>query len=295
MKNSKKYVIIVVIMIILVRIPLAVVSTNRRTIDNHLNNIPCNSEQLPNYVLDGILYIGENSYDVDDICSETYNGYYVVEIFSVNDNKGYFVAEKKVENNKFDWILTEFSLNDSNDITVLAHLNQVDRKYCFERGKEYKNRNGYLYNDRIVLNDFNRVVEYNLSTKEICNSLYSEYLFPDSEVIGRYIDSNTIELEALNNTNRYDLAELAENNESLSDVYKLKDKIIWDGDSSLCEFFSENSISIIDDKVRVIGQCLNYSGEAHAIILEYDYRHDSWEYLGNVFTCDGVSYGFYVI
>lgn len=295
MKKSKKLILFILIVIFIVSAPFVSVSISRRITEKHLNNIPCNSEQLPYYVFLGILHMGENSYNVNEICSENYEGYFVTEILYADEDKCYFVAEKDIENNKYDWILAELSLNNSNDTTVLAYLNQVDMRYCFERGKEYKNRNGYQYNNKIVLNDFNRVVEYELSTKEISNAFYSEYLFPDCEIVGRYIDSNTIELEMLDNTDRYDLSVIAENNESLNGIYKLKDKKIWNGDSPLCEFFSEDSISVVNDKVRVIGQCLNYSGEAYAIILEYDHVHNEWKYLGNVFTWDSVSNKFYVI
>lgn len=295
MEKSKRLIIFVLIVIFIVSAPFVAVSISRKIVDNHLNMIPCNSEQLPYYVLFGVLHMGENSYDVNEICSENYEGYFVTEILYADEDKCYFIAEKDIENNKYDWILAELSLNNLNDTTVLADLKQVDMRYCFERGKEYKNRNGYLYNDKIVLNDFNRVIEYDLSTKKICNALYGEYLFPESEVIGRYIDSNTIELEVLNNRYRYDLSGISENNESLKEIYNMKDKKIWNGDNSLCEFFSEYSVSVVNDRVIVIGQCLNFSGEAYAIILEYAYVHNEWIHLGNVFTWDSVTNKFYVI
>ena len=246
--------------------------------DSPLNEIFSETEDIPAYVLWGELYVGDSAVNIREICNE--KGYILEEVLCVKDGNIYFVCDVPFEEN---WCL---AIGIVNLVTLDFQIKYKEpelflgKSYCPTYAKDYKEKNGYYYNGKIVLNNQKDVVVYSVDSGEIQRYEYIEYEFPERFVYGKCIDNHTIKLHLGNDVRQYTLEDMAADSKGIAQLYELKDQHTYDGSSYIYDLFaSESSVQYIEDKVYIIGRCLNYIGNSGAVILEYDVEEERWIYV----------------
>lgn len=227
-----------------------------------------------------------------DLCRK--NGYYYREILCERDGKVYFVYCDPYEE-KDCWTIGSIDLATS-EFRICYKMTDPAESYEVQYWKNYKERNGYYFDRQIVLTDHKTVLTYDIDSQTVQTYAYRDYCFPECTVYGEYIDRETIQLNMGDSVRTYTLQEMAEKSGSISKIFALKEKKTWCGDSYLDSFFSGDSVQVVGDKVYTIGECLNYMGEAYAVIFEYNVEEDSWKYVTNYYTGENAhSQNFYII
>lgn len=247
----------------------------KKNFENPLKNIPQESSEIPSYVAYGSLYSDYGKTYVNSICRK--NGYYLLEILCVKDGKVYFIYSGAYEE-KYYWMIGDIDL-----VTLEFHkcydMADPAESYEIQFWKNYKERNGYYLDGKIVLNDHQTVLEYDIESQNLQTYDYHDYNFPKRAVYGEYIDYEAVRLNLEDSVRTYTLEEMAEKSDSIAQILALKEKKIWCGDSYLWHFFTDDNLQFIGDKVYTIGNCFNYWGEAFAVMFEYDVQEDSWKYV----------------
>lgn len=277
-KLKKTFGIIFIILIL----TIALFRSIKKSFENPLKDIPQESSEIPSYVAYGSLYSDYGKIYVDGICRK--NGYYCKEILCLRDGKVYFV-----DSDSDYWVIGELDLVTS-EFRTCCKMADPAESYEIQGRKKYKDRNGYYFDGQIVLTDHKTVVTYDIDSQIVQMYAYSDYCFPECVIYGEAVDRETIRLNMGDSVRTYTLQEMAEKSDSIAQILELKEKKIWAGDSYLYRFFSSGNVQFIGDKVYTIGGCLNYHGQAYAVIFEHDVEEDSWKYVTNCFTGDRVSY-----
>lgn len=268
------------IILIIVFLGIVLFCFIKKGFENPLKNIPQESSEIPNYVVDDSLYSNYGEIYVGGICRD--NGYYCEEIICVRDGKVYFVYSGSYQE-KYYWMIGAIDLATSEFHTCYKMADPAE-SYEIQYWKNYKERNGYYFDGQIVLTDHKTVLTYDIDSQTVQTYAYRDYCFPECTVYGEYIDDETIRLNMGDSVRTYTLREMTEKSDSISKIFALKDKKTWCGQAYLYRFFAGSKVQFIDDKLYTIGDCLNYMGEGYAVILEYNVEEDSWQYVTNCYT-----------
>lgn len=254
---------------------------------NPLENIPRETEDIPNYVVYSTLYSEFGKISVGSECVRQNKDYELKEIFCVKSEKVYFIYSV-VNESEYYWAIGSIDLGT---MEFQTHCKLYEPKEAYDKGKrffcEYKEQNGYLYDDEIVLTDYETVLIYDLNRDNIKKYDYGDFLFPQKSICGEYVNSETIVLKTENISKMYTLQEMAAKSESIAEIFSLSHSTTWSGASYLCDFFSNYSVQAVGNKLYAVGQCLNNRGYAYAVILEYDEKNDLWNYVANARSAAG--------
>lgn len=266
----------------------------KKNYENPLKNIREESSELPNYVVYGVLYSDYGRIYVPSICEKKSKERYLDEIFCIKNGKAYLMYADYSEGARC-WVLASVDLETS-ELQTCCELPNAAKIFDVNFSNDYMERDGYYLEGKIVLNDRQTVLEYDVESQNLETYDYYEYDFPKCTVYGEYIDNETVQLNLGNSIRRYTLEEMAEKSDSIAKIFALKNEKTWCGDSYLYRFFADDNVQFIGDKVYTIGNCFNYSGQAYTVILEYDVEEDSWKYVTNCYTGNPASpYNCYVI
>lgn len=260
---------------------------------NPLGNIPFETQEIPNYVSYDTVYTSWGKTNLGQVCHSVNEKYDLLQIFGVFENTVYFVYSSW-ENSDSSWEIGSYNL-DTFEFRTHCMLENPQEVYRRKFEEKYVERNGYCLDGEIILNDHKHVVVYNIINDNAQIYSYEEYEFPTNNSYGEYIDNTTIKLTLENDSKSYTLEEMAYKSDAIKEILNLKNMKIWDGRSSLYNFFYQNGIQVLGSKVYVTGRCVSFGGKSYAIILEYDVQNDSWKYVTNCQVEDVLIERFYVI
>lgn len=281
---KKKIVIIIIGVVILLSVLLSIGTVLciknyvKKVYENPLENIPSESEQMPNFVVYGTLHSKYGEVAIDTVCKKQNENFNLKEVLCVKDKKAYFVYSGPYEEN-YCW---EIGSIDLKTLEFQSHSVFVEptEYYKFpEFNDDYKMQNGYYFENQIILTDHKNVLVYDLEQQ--CSKLYvyDEYDFPEKQIYGEATDTETIKMKKQGMSQEYSLEKMAEQSDSIEQILRLKECQVWSGSSYLYRFFSKDSVQVVEDKVYAVCDCLNSKGYSYAVILEYIELTDSWKYV----------------
>ncbi len=252
--------------------------------------IPEVNESVP-YVTNGVVHHGNDKISVSEICRK--NNYTLNEVFCISKSSVYFTCTSATKE-KRDWIVMcwDYKTNELKELFTLSDANTV---YSINISSEYKERNGYFYDRKIVLNDFLNVITYDITTHVLNEYEYEEYVFPNLFCQSEVLDSNTIRINIGNESRTFTLEYMASHSKGINVIYSLRDKHTWNKTQCLSSFFNPSSIQVVNDKIYAVGGCLNFSGESYAVFLEYDLKNESWLFIEKAYAGNPVYNKCYVI
>ena len=264
-------------------------------IEKLLENIPCESESVP-YVFEyGILHTPEKKINLEHLLSKKTGDdtVRIDDVFCVANGKVYFVYGAK------EWRLASFSLS-TGELEQYALLSDGETrydsgfKYFYDEGirhtdrfAEYSQRHGYYLDGKIILNNYSEVLVFDVASETYEKMSSAEYAFPKYEPLCEveYIDGEqklTLFLDSGEKV--FTLGDMAKTSEGIAAIYSLKDHPTWDdGFTCLGNFFSPTSVASVNGRIYAMGILMNYGGEGHIVILEYDEQKNAWKHVKNFY------------
>lgn len=262
------------------------------------------TDNMPVYVSYRYIYINGEKISCDKFIQEKEGE--VLEVFAVKDNRiwflwsRYFIIEDKPYNMAI-WSIASVAM-DGTDMEVhwsgeFCNSESSDRGYMRREhnwDEEYFTMaNGYYYNEKIVLTDHEKLVEYNMTDGTAIEYKASEYEYPEMPLIADIQDHQKICFTKGGETRTIDLETAANNSEAFRKIKELESKSDWDNVPLLKYLF--NNVQMINDDIFIICRIINYSGETHAVVFEYDFDSNTCKYVFNHYTNDILRTYFYLV
>ena len=269
-KNVSAYIIATAILILsLLLLPLLLIMP-KVMFNLSLKDLKKESDSVPPHVVYGVLHTEEDRVPVSQILRKQSKNYSLEEFFCIANNQAYFCYRDSTETDI--WHLASIDLG-SKDITDLIQFDVHETNYDTNFSSDYSKRCGYYDNGRIILNDMNQVLSFDIKNGSYTITDYSEHSFP------QHSESEKNVLRS------FSLSELAEQSESFACIYALDSKKTWVGTSRLAGFFKEIDIFEIEGTMYTIQPIYNYGGETHMLIFEYD-DNGKWLFVSKCFVGD---------
>ena len=296
-KLPKFTVIIVVAIICIIALLIGLFSLlfklPRLTFDATLKNAAAETQNIPAVVVYGTLYVDNDEFDISGFCRKWNKNCSFREVLCVIDKKAFFVCSE-TDSSTRNWILASIDLQSMN-IEEIMCFRDASMPYEVKRNIQYKEQNGYYKDGKIVLNDYKKVMLYDIYAASVIQYKYDEYAFPEMHLEGEVIDSQTILLYLEQGNQVFSIEDMAHSSNGIKQILQLQNKRTWSGLNCLSGFFSENSIQSLGDSVYCIGECLNFAGEAYAVLLEYNQPKNTWQYVTRVYSGDTVHRSSYLV
>lgn len=276
-----KKLIVLSVLLLLIIICFASVLLPRYFFEIPFQKIATEVKSLPDYYTGGTLYTADREINISQLCQEQNKEYSLDEVFCVTNEKVYFVYTDPSETT-LDWVIASIEL-DTLLFTELFRFVDTQTVYRCNPSSAFNDRNGYYYKGQIILNNLTTVLVYDIGSNTASWHNYNTYTFPFRPTYGAYVDAYTINLYTEGFVRTYTLQEMAQNSDSIAQLYALNDNKTWDGASYL-SFFHQKSVQVIEDEVYAVGAARNFSGEIYAVILKYNSSNDSWVYVHTCFA-----------
>lgn len=289
---KRKYIIVLSVVVLLVCTLLIsatiffVTSYRQKIGENPLKNIPSESEQVPNFVVYGTLYSKYGELSIDRIGKKQNETFVLKEVLCVKDEKVYFVYGTLYEESEC-WELGAIDLNSLEFQPQIRFIEPAEYYKSAEFYEDYKMQNGYYFEEQIIITDHKKVLVYDLEHQSSQMYQYAEYVFPEKRISSEVLNAEIIGMNNKGISKEYSLEKMAEQSNSIAQIFKLKEHQTWNGKSYLYRFFSECSIQVVENEVYAVCECLNFEGYAYAVILEYIELSDSWRYVTSIRSAAG--------
>lgn len=163
----------------------------------------------------------------------------------------------------------------------------------YSQNGSYKTDNGFYYDGKIVLTDHIKVIEYDLKTKKQSEFMASSYEFPTIDIKVESIDYNTILFSKNNNKKVFDLEQGRQTSKVFKELCKFEKQENWQGKTYLSELFE--GVQIIDNHIYILCSVINWDGEIHALVFEYDFENNGCKYAFHCFMDDIIGNDLYVV
>ena len=297
---KKKLIILSVVLLIFLSFTGCI---SKRVMDRRLNSLKRETDNVPVYVSYGDIYINGEKINCDEFIKERRGE--VSEVFAVKDNRIWFLWSTYITVDKpYDtgiWSISSVAL-DGTDMEVhwsgeFCNSESADISYAINEYHWDENRfavvNGYYYNGKIVLTDHDKLVEYNMTDGTAIEFKASEYEYPEVPLIADIQEHQKICFTKGTETRTIDLETAANNSKAFRKIKELEGKSDWENVPLLEYLF--DSVQMINDDIYIICRIINYSGETHAVIFEYDFDSNTCKYAFNQYTNDIIRTYLYLV
>lgn len=262
--------------------------------DKQLSTIQSEVQEIPLAIRYSTL-IGDNfELNLDEVLENNGYGSDMNECLCSYNGKVYFVfissmdgvEDKKVWNiATVDFDGTNFEVKYS-DVFNGFYYNEATNKNNVEKC-------GYFYNGVIVLNDKQKVVEYDIISGKGTEFTFDEYDFFENELDYQIVDNNKISFTKNNVEKTLTLEELKKSNGAISEICGIYDKKTVSTETGLEYFF--DSVQFVDGKVYLLCRVLNFGGHTTVVVLEYDFETNSCKYVCSKFISDVINGHYYLV
>lgn len=254
-----------------------------------LNKLPSELDKIPAYVVYGKLYVGNEKINIAETCSKEIEDFSLNEIFCISENNVYFLHTEYVDGGR-NWVIASVDLK-TRVITTHYRFSNVQEIYRKNIYGTYSSRNGFYYNNQIVLNDFQSVFVYDIAEKKAMKYDYNSYVFPELFAYGEYLNDQSITLHIDRHSYTFDLQVMADKSPDIAYLLELESK----GKISMPLFFKDNHIQAVDGRLYAIESVLDVAKMPIMVILEYDQSREQWLYVTHAYVGDNVHNNCYVI
>lgn len=258
--------------------------------NSKLDNFSTNISDLK-FVHFGVYYSNKNTLlNLKDLLQK--NGKLLQQVYTQIDETLYF-SYQYVDNN-VHWCIASIKSDGTNFEVVCDEIFDSESLHKFEVNlfQDYKNRNGYYYDNKIVLTDFSKVVVYDIESEEKAICDYINYQHPTESFYYNIENHKKIILIKNNQTRILTISDLIEKNNVAKTVFEKYNNKTINGVNA-CEYFFDN-IQFINEQIYIICRIHRWDGCAYALVFEYDFQTANIEYLGGHYTNDLVRQ-FYLI
>ncbi len=223
-------------------------------------------------------YNNNKSYFFDILADNVLDQVYCIK----NDNIYYSYQYKK--DNQLHWCLAFTKFGDNNVNLIFDEIFDYKKVYSFnvDVSSDYKNRNGYYYDNKIILTDYSKLVEYDLLSTRISFYQYEEYDHPKNKIQYEISEDNLyISIKKNNDILDLDLNKFSDMNNVAKYVINNYNRKTLSKLSTFYSFFDD--VQIVDNKVYLICEVSNFGGHAYNLLFTIDMtskqiKYISWHY-----------------
>ncbi|MBE6751951.1 MAG: hypothetical protein E7556_05420 [Ruminococcaceae bacterium] len=229
------------------------------------------------YVYFNDVYINGSKLNIDDVLDDKTKS--LKQVFCIDNGRIYFAYSYTV-NDKTHYVLASINSDDSELKIIWDEVfDYMNSWECqFDYYVDYSSRNGYYYDGKIIVTDFDKLIEYDLKT-EVCRIMkFYEYEQP---IIDLEIKKNNSQeyLFSYNNSSFLINEDFFIENSEVANKILLKNKLsIWNGDSPTNCFI--DSVKVVGEQVFVVCSIKNFSGTSYAIVFEINPEQQICNYVG---------------
>lgn len=236
------------------------------------------------YIHFGNYYFSENS-SVDLSGMLQKEGKSLQQVYTQVGETLYFSYQYE-ENSNVHWCIATIKNGDYKINVVCDEVFGVEglSKFKINLSDNYEERNGYCYNNKIVLTDFSKLVEYNIESNKKVVYDYSDYKHPAENFYCNIENYNKIVVTQNNKTYVLTVSDLVEKNSVAKTVFDKYNNQTING-TRACEYFFDN-IQFINGNIYIVCRVHRWDGCAYALVFSYDLQTENIEYLGGHYTND---------
>ena len=260
------------------------------------------AEKVP-YVYFDTLVLNDVSLDFGELLEENVPGGVFHEVYAVRDGRIWFgySAAGRTESGAKQWIIAsvdpdgknwnaayqgEFCLGSGADQTYGRHTN------CHSQDS-YGSANGFYDDGKIILTDHVKTAVFDLATAHAEECAATDYDYPTAAIEAEMIDHQTISFCRNSEQKIFNVETGSQTSTAFEKVCSLQNEKNWQGKSCLSELF--DSVQIVNDQVFILCRVLNWSGETHAVVFQYDFENNSCKYAFHCFMNDLIGNDLYVV
>lgn len=255
------------------------------------------------YVYYNTLVFQDKTLDFDELLKQKKIDGTFHEVYAIQNNIvwfGYSVAEID-ENNAQQWYIASVT-PDGNDLNIVysgtfcldenADQNYSQHNSSYEE-EFYSCNNGFYDNGKIILTDYVKTVEFDLTTASSQEVSTQDYNFPTLPVQVEILDYETI-IFCKNSEQKTFNTETGETtSKALKKMLELKTKKDWEGESYLAQLFDK--VQMVNGQIFILCRVINWDGETHAIAFQYDFEKNACQYAFHCFMDGIISNKLYVV
>ena len=260
------------------------------------------AEKVP-YVYFDTLVFNDARLDFGELLEENVPGGVFHEVYAVRDGRIWFgySAAGRTESGAKQWVIAsvdpdgrnwnaayqgEFCLGSGADQTYARNTNSHSQD-------SYGSANGVYDDGKIILTDQVKTAVFDLATAHAEEFAATDYDYPAVAIEVEMIDHQTISFCRNSEQKIFNVEAGSQTSEAFKKLYSLQNEKNWQGKSCLSELF--DSVQIVNDQVFILCRVLNWSGETHAVVFQYDFENNSCKYAFHCFMNDLIGNDLYVV
>ena len=188
---------------------------------NPLKNVSQEVEKIPVFVDYDTVYAGADEYNLRILCG----GNDIGEAFFVHDGKIFFEYNSyDIKAGTSDWHIASVDM-ETEEVQTYCVLNDAKDGYHKNLSEDYIKRDGFYINGKIVLNNDQEVLEYDINSQKIQKYSYEEYDFPSREVSGEALDKTTIQINKNGEVKTWNLETMSEKSPGIRKIEGVKNLV----------------------------------------------------------------------
>lgn len=217
------------------------------------------------------------------------------QVFCIYGDKAFFTYQY-LNDYELHICLASIELDGENKNIIFDEIFSYDSRFNYtpKFDVDYSDRNSYIFNGKIVVTDFEKLVEFDVMSNETTVYKYHSYPMNLSNISWCKEDIQTIVVANKNKKVVLNEEALVKSSLNASELFTNNNNMIWNRRKSLEHFF--DSIQIVNGEIYLIGRGLNFWGSTYAIIFTCDIDNQSYSYSGYKYVGDLINQEeFYIV
>ncbi len=277
--------------------------SSRQEINRLFDSFETETTKKVPYVRYNKLILDDVVIDFDELLADSKYDGFLNEVYAVSADTVWFSFTKhgKNENGSRIWCIASVNVTD------MAINICYSGEFCIGEGsdKHYRQDNndhslikyptdsGFYFDGKIVITDRVKTVEYDLETQNATEFTAENRDYPFS-VTKEIADAHAIYFSKGENQKVFNVKQAKQTSKAFAKMFDELEKVeIHNGESSLSYLF--DAVEIFDNEIYIICRVVNWGGETHAIVFQYDFETNSCKYAFHYFTNDVISNDIYVV
>ena len=239
----------------------------------------------------GIMYNNDIKISLKDLLGK--NNALLQQVYTQINDYVYF-SYQYVKDESVHWCIGKIKSNETDFEVVCDEIVESGSLHSFKINlkESYDKRNGYVYNDIIVLTDFTKLIEYNVKTEKTEVFDYCNYKHPTDDFSCSIKEYKEITITQNGETKILTISDLIEKNSFAKIVFEKYNNTTVNN-TKACAYFFDN-VQYVDGKTYFICRIHRWDGCAYALVFEYNFQTENVKYCGGHYTNDMVR-KFYVV
>lgn len=260
------------------------------------------AEKIP-YVCYNTLVYNNATLDFDKLLDENISNGVFHEVYVVQDDIIWFGYSdvKRNENGAKKWYIASVTV-DGSDLNIaysgeFCLESEADQSYVQNNNSHmkeyYLTANGFYYDGKIILTDHIKTIEFDLETASSEEFSVVDYKYPTLSIETEIVDYQTISFCKNSEQKIFNVEIGKQTSKAFKKLFELKEEKNWQGKSYLSELFDK--VQIVNNQIYILCRVINWDGETHAIVFQYDFENNSCKYAFNSFMDDIIGNDLYVV